>query len=144
MNCEETSSRVRQRGPWGALVLVADDMPEARALCRTCLEFRGLRTEGAEDGPTCLALAVSLRPGLIVLDFSMPRMDGAEVVRRLKSDDRTRAIPIVMLTSIPDAVDAATRAKLAAFLEKPSDPDTLVDIVMGALTVDEPLHLQEV
>jgi CheY-like chemotaxis protein len=141
MNCAETSSRVRQRGPWGTLVLVVDDMPEARALYRTCLEFRGFRTEGAEDGLSCLALAVALRPGLIVLDFSMPCIDGAEVVRRLKSDDRTRSIPVVMLTSIPAAVDDATRAELAAFLEKPSDPDTFVDTVMRVLTFDEPMRV---
>jgi CheY-like chemotaxis protein len=137
MDGEEMASRVRQRGPWGSLVLVIDDLPEARGLYRTFLELRGFRTREADDGPSGLGMAVRLRPAAIVLDFSMPRMDGAEVVKRLKADERTRRIPIVMLTALRDAVDAGTQTELAAFLDKPCDPEAFVDAVMGVLSTGE-------
>jgi CheY-like chemotaxis protein len=119
------------------LVLVIDDLPEARALCRAFLELRGFRTQEAEDGPSGLAMAIALRPDAIVLDFSMPRMDGAEVVKRLRADERTRRIPIVMLTALREAVDAHTRGELAAFLDKPCDPDALLDAVVGSCAAGE-------
>jgi CheY-like chemotaxis protein len=119
------------------LVLVIDDLPEARALCRACLELRGFQTEEAEDGPSGIGMAIAFRPEAIVLDFSMPFMNGAEVVKYLKADERTRRIPIVMLTAIREAVDATTRASLAAFLDKPCDPDTLFETVIGVLMVSD-------
>jgi putative two-component system response regulator len=116
-------------------VLIIDDAAEARALIAACLEFRGFRADAAEDGPSGIAMALTIVPDVVLLDFAMPKMNGEEVVRLLKADERTRAIPIVMLTAIPEAVTAGTRANLAAFLEKPCDAERLVDAVANVLAL---------
>jgi two-component system cell cycle response regulator DivK len=80
-------------------VLVVDDMPDARRICVEYLEYRHFRVETAEDGLDALAKARELRPDLILMDLSMPRLDGCEATRRLKSDARTAAIPIIAVTA---------------------------------------------
>jgi CheY-like chemotaxis protein len=116
-------------------VLIVDDGAEARDLYCAYLEFHGFGTAAAEDGPSGIALALARTPAAIVLDFSMPRMDGAEVLRRLKADDRTRTIPVVMVTAVPELVARDARGSCAAFLEKPCEPDhlmqTIEDVVHG-------------
>ncbi len=112
-------------------VLVIDDVAEARDLYRVCIEYHGFSTSAAEDGPSGLALALAVAPDVVVLDFSMPRMNGAEVLDRLKADPRTRDIPVVMITAEADLVPAKTRASCAAFLEKPCDPDALLRAISG-------------
>jgi CheY-like chemotaxis protein len=124
---------VSRQGAVGANVLIIDDTSEARELSAACLEFRGFCTQAAEDGPSGLAMALAQSPDVILLDFCMPNMDGAEVVRHLKSDERTREIPIVMLTAIPEAVPASTRENLAAFIEKPCGAERLANTVLDAL-----------
>ncbi|MDP9151395.1 MAG: response regulator [Myxococcota bacterium] len=98
-----------------------------------CLAYDGFAADAAEDGPAGLAKAIALRPDLIVLDYSMPRMDGGEVLRRLKADDRTRAIPVIMLTAMPELVLESVKTACAAFLEKPCQPDRLVKTISGIL-----------
>ena len=114
-------------------VLVIDDLPEARELCCAFLAFRGFGVSSAADGQQGLAAARATGPDAIVLDYSMPIMDGEEVICHLKADARTRAIPVVMLTAMPDLVDTLVRAACTAVLEKPCDPDTLVSTIAAAL-----------
>ncbi len=116
-----------------ARVLVVDDGAEARDLYCECLAYDGFFADAAEDGPDGLSKAVSLRPDLIVLDYSMPRMDGGEVLRRLKSDERTRAIPVIMLTAMPELVRDSVKLDCAAFLEKPCQPDRLMQTISAVL-----------
>lgn len=113
-------------------MLVVDDGVDAREMYCACLEFHGFRTAAAGDGCSGLETALAATPDAVVLDFSMPRMDGAQVLRRLKDDPRTRHIPVVMLTAVPELVEAGVRAECAAFLEKPCDPDRLVETVAAA------------
>jgi CheY-like chemotaxis protein len=124
----------RRRTAKRPLVLVVDDGAEARDLYRTCLEFYGVEVETAEDGPTGIALALAMGPDIVVLDFSMPKMDGAEVLRRLKADDRTREIPVIMITAVPALVRPSAREACGAFLEKPCGPELLeqtIDELLG-------------
>ncbi len=123
------SSYVGRRDALRPLVLVIDDGPEARDMYCACLEFHGFRTEAAEDGLSGLAMARSTAPDVVVLDFSMPKMDGIEVLRELRSDARTRVIPVVMVTAIPELIDRRERARCDAFLAKPCDPDVLVQTI---------------
>jgi two-component system, cell cycle response regulator DivK len=125
-------------------VLVIDDGAEARDLYCVCIEHQGFAAEAAEDGPSGLARAFAMLPDIVVLDFSMPRMDGAEVLQRLKADPRTRDIPIVMLTAVPDLVTAHTRAGCAAFLEKPCDPDRLLQAIMGISGLGSPKAVRRI
>ncbi|MGH7272663.1 MAG: response regulator, partial [Polyangiaceae bacterium] len=85
--------------------------------------------EEAEDGQAGIERALAARPDAIVLDFSMPKMDGAEVLAQLKADSRTGAIPVVMVTAMPELVPLGARASCAAFLDKPCEPDRLVQAI---------------
>ncbi|MGD0674479.1 MAG: response regulator [Polyangiaceae bacterium] len=84
----------------------------------------------AENGRAGIDLAAKCGPDAILLDFSMPGMDGAEVLRLLKSDARTSAIPVVMLTAVPELAWGAVGSASSAFLEKPCDPETLVQTML--------------
>jgi CheY-like chemotaxis protein len=134
MSHKHDSSFVRRRDAPRPSVLIVDDRAEARDLYCACLEFHGFDARAAEDGVSGIAMALAKVPDAMVLDFSMPGMDGAEVLRRLKGDDRTRAIPIVMLTAIPELVGAVARLACAAFLEKPCEPDVLVQTLAKLLS----------
>lgn len=81
-------------------VLTIDDDFTVRALIRACLGRReGYRVLLAENGKQGLELAAAQRPGLILLDWMMPGMDGLEVLGRLKTSPATADIPVVMLTA---------------------------------------------
>jgi CheY-like chemotaxis protein len=110
-------------------ILVIDDGAEARELYCAYLEFHGFRAEAAEDGAAGLAKARATRPDAIVLDYSMPRMDGEQVLIHLHADRRTRDIPVLMLTAVPELVTKEVRVECMAFLEKPCEPDRLVSAV---------------
>ncbi|HLK37205.1 MAG TPA: response regulator, partial [Polyangiaceae bacterium] len=77
-------------------------------------------------------------PDAVVLDFSMPEMDGAEVLRRLKADGRTRLIPVVMLTAVPELVGPSARGACAAFLAKPCEPEVLVRTLCSVMAPRAP------
>jgi DNA-binding response OmpR family regulator len=116
-----------------ARVLVVDDGPEARELYCAYLEFHGFETDTAEDGAAGLAAARASRPDVIVLDYSMPRMDGEQVLMQLREDARTRDIPVLMLTAVPELVGERARTVCTAFLEKPCEPDRLVSTIAAVL-----------
>jgi len=81
--------------------LVVDDHPDARNIARMALERAGLGLTviTAQDGPEALALVDVERPDVVILDVSMPGMDGFEVCRRLRADLRTAFLPVLMLTA---------------------------------------------
>ena len=80
-------------------ILVVDDEAANRGLVRRVLDPLGYEVVEASDGQEALALISAQSPDLVLLDLVMPRMDGYAVVRALKSDPKTRLIPVVMLTS---------------------------------------------
>jgi DNA-binding response OmpR family regulator len=88
-------------------LLVVDDEPEINKLVKRIFEKRGYRVLSAADGADALELVAQDRPDLILLDLNLPKIDGWEVCRRLKSDPATRDIPIIMLTAAHANVDDA-------------------------------------
>ena len=116
------------------MVLVVDDGDEARDLYGAFLVHHGFCAESAPDGRAGLALAAEHLPDAVVLDFSMPGMDGGEVLRLLKADPRTRLIPVVMLTAVPELVGPSARSACAAFLAKPCEPEVLVQTIVAVMT----------
>src|ERR1700730_2793488 len=93
-------------------VLLVEDNPDARAMYRGYIEFAGFDVVEAADGVEAL-LAVRARvPDIILMDLSMPLMDGWEATRFLKDDSRTAGIPIVVVTGFPSAgiSEGATQA----------------------------------
>jgi DNA-binding response OmpR family regulator len=120
----------------GPVVLVADDDDDIRELLKFRLERSGYRVLEATDGEEALTLAQESRPDLAVLDVMMPKLDGLELTRRLRAQDATRAMPIILLTA--RAQDADVQAGFAAgaddYLRKPFSPEELrarVQAILG-------------
>jgi len=82
----------------GELVLVVDDFQDAREMYAEYLEYAGYRVATATNGADAVEKALSERPNAILMDLSMPLMDGYEATRILKADERTREIPVLALS----------------------------------------------
>jgi two-component system, cell cycle response regulator DivK len=117
--------------PQKPLVLVVDDYQDAREMYAEYLEFSGFRVAEAKNGQEALDKAFELTPDVILMDLSLPVMDGWEATRRLKGDARTRHIPVVALTghALKGHSDNANEAGCDAYVTKPCLPDALVDQV---------------
>jgi CheY-like chemotaxis protein len=111
-----------------ALILVVDDYQDAREMYAEYLQFSGFRVAEAKNGNEAVEQAYALKPDLILMDLSLPGMDGWEATRRLKADDRTKQIPIVALTghALAGASEGAKKAGCDSFVTKPCLPDDLV------------------
>lgn len=126
-------------------ILVADDDPLIVRLLEHRLRHRGYDVISAPDGEAALDLANSEKPDLILLDGMMPGLDGFEVLRRLKENDETIDIPVVMLTARSqegDIVDGLTTGA-SDYMVKPFIPEELlarVQRIIGAPTgaADDP------
>jgi len=110
------------------LILVVDDYQDAREMYAEYLQYSGFRVAEARNGNEAVAQAFSLRPDLILMDLSLPGMDGWEATRLLKGDDRTKHIPVVALTghALAGASEGAKKAGCDSFVTKPCLPDDLV------------------
>ena len=110
------------------LILVVDDYQDAREMYAEYLQFSGFRVAEARNGNEALEQAFALKPDLILMDLSLPGMDGWEATRRLKADEATKHIPIVALTghALAGASEGARRAGCDSFVTKPCLPDDLV------------------
>jgi two-component system, cell cycle response regulator DivK len=117
------------------LILVVDDYQDAREMYAEYLEFSGFRVAEARNGAEALEKAFALTPDVILMDLSLPVMDGWEATRRLKADERTRAIPVVALTghALSGHSNGAREAGCDAFVTKPCLPDALVQEVRKQL-----------
>jgi len=109
-------------------VLLVDDYPDAREMYTEYLEFSGFDVIGAGNGLEALQRAVDDNPDIILMDLSLPVMDGWEATRRLKADNRTASIPVVALTghALAGISEGAKKAGCDAFVTKPCLPEDLV------------------
>ena len=113
-------------------ILIVDDDPAIRKLIATTLEdVSGYRLEEAADGAEAVERAVEARPEIVFLDVDMPRLNGIEACRRMRSDPATARATIVMLTgaSGPQAERGALAAGADLFLTKPFSPLHLLRLV---------------
>lgn len=119
-------------------VLVVDDYPDAREMYSEYLEYCGFEVVQAANGVEALQSALDANPDIILMDLSLPVMDGWEATRRLKSDNRTAAIPVVALTghALAGISEGAKKAGCDAFVTKPCLPEDLVKEIRRVL--DEP------
>ena len=117
------------------LVLVVDDTANVRELIRVNLALEGFDVRVAVDGQEALDLVAELEPDLVTMDVVMPRVDGLTAATRLKTDPRTSAIPIVMVTARAQTADRekGRRAGVDAYLTKPFEPSELVATVHNLL-----------
>jgi two-component system cell cycle response regulator DivK len=124
----------------GPLILVVDDYEDAREMYAEYLRFCGFRVAEARNGNEALEQAFTLMPDLILMDLSLPGMDGWEATRQLKADERTRQIPVVALTghALAGASEGAKKAGCDSFVTKPCLPDDLVVEVRRMLSLAPP------
>jgi CheY-like chemotaxis protein len=123
------------------LVLVVDDDESTYELYSEVLAQAGYAIVGADDGEGAIDAARRMHPDLIVMDVAMPKLDGCEATRRLKSDESTKDIPIVVVTGYLQEriVRAARAAGCDAFLAKPCHVSKLLEeIARYAPNADNP------
>jgi DNA-binding response OmpR family regulator len=112
-------------------VLVVEDDPEINELVGAYVQIAGFDYVRALNGTQAVEKAKQNHLALIVLDIMLPDIDGFEVARRLKNENTTRSIPIVMLTAL-DREDYRQRGKSAGaveYLTKPFDPERLLEAI---------------
>lgn len=103
-------------------ILLVDDDADCRLICRTFLTYAGFRITECGDGETAVRLASTNHPDLILMDLSLPVLDGWGAARTLKERRDTRGIPIVALTAhaLPGDRTRAAAAGFDAYLTKPA------------------------
>ena len=121
-----------------AHVLVVDDSRVERRILSNILQQNGINPIEADDGVNALAAVKTNIPCLVTLDVEMPRMDGYEVCRQLKSNVRTQHIPIIMCTSRGPDLDPyfGTEQGADAYLKKPYKRTDLLEAIMHLLPAD--------
>ena len=118
-----------------ATVLVVDDDYSLRVVIRMVLEREGYDVLEARHGGAALELIEGGRPNLIVADLTMPVMDGAELMGRLRSKPTTASIPIVLLSGLMPDPEVSSLAD--AVLIKPFEPADLLAAIRGSLGATE-------
>src|SRR5688500_1497822 len=110
------------------LVLLVDDSEDNREVYAQYLTFNGFRVEIAVDGIEAVEKAARLKPDVIVMDLSLPRLDGWEATRQIKSAPTTSGIPVIALTghAVSESKRKAQDAGCSGYLTKPCLPDVLV------------------
>jgi CheY-like chemotaxis protein len=114
---------------WPNSVLVADDYGDVRDVLARVLEDAGFVVRTAANGLEALIAAYEMRPGVIVMDVSMPVLDGIEATRLIKATAATRDARVIAYTGDPCLDDSSTRALFAAVLTKPATPGAVLATV---------------
>jgi len=117
-------------------VLVVEDEPDIQKVIRMSLKVRGVdEVVMASDGEECLAVVNRVRPDLILLDVTMPKLDGYETCRLLKANPETRRIPVIFLTARAQRFEEEMGLAVGAsgYLTKPFDPMTLHEQILALL-----------
>jgi len=118
-------------------ILIVEDDPRQLRLIRDLLKLSGYVTIEATDGEKGVELAKAKKPDLILMDIMMPKMDGYTACREIKSDKATRAIPVVMLTSVDFQLNKDLAKDIGAdgYITKPLDSQKLLDVMHRFKTI---------
>ena len=117
-------------------ILCIEDEPEMIDLMRLILGRRGFSVKGAAGGIEGLRMIRAERPDLVLLDLMMPDMDGWEVYQQMKADEKTRHIPVIVVTAKAQSIDKVLGlhiAKVDDYLAKPFSPQDLLSSVERVL-----------
>lgn len=110
------------------LILIVEDDDDSREVYKEILEIHGYEVETAVSGAEGLRLARARHPGAILMDISIPEMDGWEVTSLLKADPDTRSIPVIVVTAYAFPEDRARADSMGCdgFLTKPCEPSRVL------------------
>ncbi|MBX3210220.1 MAG: response regulator [Labilithrix sp.] len=124
----------------GPLVLVVDDFEDNRAMYVEYLQFQGFRVAEAVNGLEAIERTRELLPVVVVMDLSLPVMDGWEATRRIKADARTKHIRVIALTGHAEPAHAkkALDAGCDDFVAKPCLPENLLTKIREHIQVRRP------
>jgi two-component system response regulator VicR len=117
-------------------ILCVEDEPEMIDLIRLILGRRGFDVKGANGGVEGLKMIRQEKPDLILLDLMMPDMDGWEVYQQIKADEKTRGIPVIVVTAKAQSIDKVLGlhiAKVDDYIAKPFNPQELLSSVEKVL-----------
>jgi DNA-binding response OmpR family regulator len=119
----------------GPLIVIAEDEPDTAKLLAYWFQRSGVKAIMTADGITALNAVFEHKPNLVILDLMMPRMDGLEVCRLLKTSPLTRHIPVLLLTALPPPADKLKGFGSGAddYLTKPFEMSELVARVFALL-----------
>jgi DNA-binding response OmpR family regulator len=119
-------------------ILVVDDEPNARSLLRLILVRAGFEVLVAQDGYEALNEVEDKIPDAMILDIMMPGIDGFEVCEKLRSDERTANLPIIMLSARadPESVNKGLQVGATKYLTKPVTPELLTKHVREVLSIE--------
>jgi CheY-like chemotaxis protein len=118
-------------------ILLVEDNVQNRYLMTFLLERSGYSVTVAEDGQEALDSLAAETPDIILMDMQLPRMDGYEATRRIKSDERLKGIPLVALTAHSMKGDRAKAVEAGCdeYVTKPVDADGLVALIERLITL---------
>jgi CheY-like chemotaxis protein len=121
-----------------AKILVIDDDPDVRTLCRLNLSWAGHEVLEAGGGAEALEMVASETPDVLVLDIMMPAVDGLQVLRRVRNDPATAELPVVVISARVGTGDQVRGLETGAdvYVTKPFNPETLTSMVECALGAD--------
>jgi two-component system response regulator VicR len=117
-------------------ILCVEDEPEMIDLIRLILGRRGFEVKGANGGVQGLEMIHKEKPDLVLLDLMMPDMDGWEVYQQIKADEKTRGIPVIVVTAKAQSIDKVLGlhiAKVDDYIAKPFNPQELLASVEKVL-----------
>jgi len=118
----------------GKKILVVDDEPDLLKVTLLRLEKTGYKVYSAADGRDALDMARRVIPDLIILDVYLPIINGDDVARILKKDDKLKHIPIILISATTKTLDERARECGAdGFLTKPFEPEELIGIIRKIL-----------
>jgi two-component system, cell cycle response regulator DivK len=110
-------------------VLVVEDNPDTQLIYHTALQFRGYDVAIATNGADGVRLAGELAPDVVIMNLSMPKLDGLGATAALRLDPRTAQIPVIACTGFvrEDGAEEARDAGVDVYLEKPCEPSRLIE-----------------
>jgi two-component system, cell cycle response regulator DivK len=116
-------------------ILLVEDSDDSRYFMRLELEERGYRVIEAEDGKSGVELALQEHPDIILMDLSLPGMDGLEATKQIRKDEHMRGVPIIAVTAHQetDFRQGAKASGFDAYVTKPIDIDWLNELIAGLM-----------
>lgn len=114
-------------------VLIAEDEPHLVELLTFLLEREGFEATAAFDGETAISSLRQQAPDVMILDLMLPKLDGYEVLKRVREDNRLKSLPVLMLTAKGQDKDRKVAEDLGvdAFITKPFSNREVIDCVRG-------------